>query len=220
MPTAVKVLMARFDDGQDGLGHIAATRVAAFDFDGTLTYIHTMVRFLIRTHGLRRVLVVTCRALMHSRSRDQLKITVVGALFKGMPYARCEMLGERYAHSLRAHLRPAAIERLRWHQKRGDTTVIVSASLNLYLRPVARDLDIDDVLGVELMVDECGRFTGLIVHDANNRGPEKVVRLAQWMRGRFGAGTDLELWAYGDDAGDREMLNAADHPVWVHELGV
>ena len=33
--------------------------------------------------------------------------------------------------------------------------------------------------------------------------------------------TDAELWAYGDSAGDAELLSAADHPVWVRgtEIG-
>jgi len=25
------------------------------------------------------------------------------------------------------------------------------------------------------------------------------------------------LWAYGDSDGDRELLDRADHPVWVNE---
>ena len=45
----------------------------------------------------------------------------------------------------------------------------------------------------------------------NVRGPEKVRRVREWL----GAG-EVELWAYGDSAGDRELLAAADHPVWMH----
>jgi phosphoserine phosphatase len=29
------------------------------------------------------------------------------------------------------------------------------------------------------------------------------------------AGDDTELWAYGDSAGDRELLAEADHATWI-----
>jgi phosphatidylglycerophosphatase C len=47
----------------------------------------------------------------------------------------------------------------------------------------------------------------------NCRAGEKVRRLEQWL-----ADSDLmdaTVWAYGDSAGDRELLARADHPLLV-----
>jgi phosphatidylglycerophosphatase C len=50
-----------------------------------------------------------------------------------------------------------------------------------------------------------GRLDGL-----NVRASQKALRLAEIL----GPGP-VELWAYGDSAGDREMLAMADHPTLV-----
>ena len=50
------------------------------------------------------------------------------------------------------------------------------------------------------------RLDGTLV-GGNVRGPEKLRRFRAWAGDR-----DIELWAYGDSAGDRELLAAADHP--------
>lgn len=189
--------------------------VAAFDFDGTLASGHTLLPFLVQTCGRGRVFRTLLWSAVRTRNRDDLKVKAVGALFKGMPMDRLVQLGELYAATLPDMLRPRMIERLRWHQDQGHITVIVSASLGVYLRPLARQFGIDGVLGVELTADESGVLNGQVIGDVNNRGREKVVRLTAWAKQVIGEGTNFELWAYGDDDGDRELLGIADHPVWV-----
>ena len=56
---------------------------------------------------------------------------------------------------------------------------------------------------------------GAVVGELNTRGPEKVARLQRWTDDHFGADAPFELWAYGDSAGDEELLALADHPTWV-----
>jgi phosphatidylglycerophosphatase C len=97
--------------------------------------------------------------------------------------------------------------------------VIVSASLGAYLRPLAERLELDGVLAVELVADAGGTLTGEVAGGINNRGPEKVARLQAWLDGRFGPGTEVDLWAYGDSSGDSELLAIADHPTWVGRRG-
>lgn len=189
--------------------------VAAFDFDGTLASKHTLLPFLIRTHGLRRVILTMLRSLARERNRDKLKVIVVGTLFKGMAEANLAELGESYSATLPEVLRPQMLERLRWHQGQGHATVIISASLGIYLRPLAARLGIDGVLGVELSTDNNGILDGGVCGGVNNRGQEKVVRLQAWVSEQFGDDANIELWAYGDDSGDRELLEVADHPLWI-----
>ena len=90
----------------------------------------------------------------------------------------------------------------------------MSASFTVYLLPLARQLGVDGVLGTELAVGDDGLLTGALAN-ANCRGAEKVRRLHAWLRERHGDRANVELWAYGDSPGDRELLADADHAVWV-----
>ncbi len=85
----------------------------------------------------------------------------------------------------------------------------MSASPEFYVTPIGRRLGFDAVLATRLEVDPDGRLTGRIL-GANCRGPEKVVRLREW-RGD----TLTVAFAYGDSAGDREMLALAANGVKV-----
>jgi phosphatidylglycerophosphatase C len=191
--------------------------VAAFDFDGTLARKDTFVPFLMTACGRSRVALsaAACIGRTRSRDRDELKVALVGRLFRGWSRSRLDDLGRAYAARLPTLLRPELVERVTWHRDQGHAIVIVSASLAVYLRPLAADLGIDDVLAVEMVADEAGVLTGAVVGGANTRGPLKAQRLRAWLDARYGVGTPVELWAYGDSAGDEELLAAADHPTWI-----
>jgi phosphatidylglycerophosphatase C len=75
--------------------------------------------------------------------------------------------------------------------------------------PIGRRLGFDTVLATRLEVDADGRLTGRLV-GANCRGPEKVARLREWRSGEL-----VVDFAYGDSAGDREMLALAGVPMNV-----
>jgi HAD superfamily phosphoserine phosphatase-like hydrolase len=121
--------------------------------------------------------------------------------------------------------------RLEWHRAQGHRIVIVSASLEYYVGPVGDELGVDAVVATRLEVGADGRLTGR--YDGRNcRGAQKVARLEQWMEassgddqaragthaGRAGHATPF-LWAYGNSAGDRRLLSAADIGVDVGRLG-
>ena len=191
--------------------------VAAFDFDGTLARRDTIVPFLVAATGWPR-LTVAGLASLHTgvrRGRDEMKLATVARLFRGWTEDRFVEHGRTYAATLVELLRPAMLQRLRWHQDQGHPVVLVSASLATYLRPLALELGIDDVLAVELDCDATGCLTGAVAGGANCRGPQKVVRLKAWLAERYGAGVDAEVWAYGDSSGDEELLAFADHGTWV-----
>ena len=189
--------------------------VAAFDFDGTLARRDTLVPFLRRTCGTPRVVLAALRAVGHGRDRDRLKVATIGHLFRGRSAAEVEELGRSYATVIVELLRPEMVDRVRWHRGEGHAVLIVSASLGVYLRPLADHLELDAALAVELVTGADGVLTGAVVGELNTRGPEKVARLQRWADDRFGPDAPFELWAYGDSAGDDELLALADHPTWV-----
>ena len=126
-----------------------------------------------------------------------------------------EEAGRRYAGSLPGRFRPETLSLIETHREQGHRCVIVSASLVYYLRPAARSLGIDHVIGVEMELDDSSRCTGRLAGE-NVRGAEKERRLTTWLDEEYGAeAANIEMWAYGNSAGDDELLAMADHPVWV-----
>lgn len=188
-----------------------STRViAAFDFDGTLTQRDTFVPFLAHLSWVRflTALLQTAPALaafaMRLRSNEDAKRSLCRAALRGRARAQLAHVARAWVHTI--PLRPALIDRLRWHQQRGDRCVLVSASPDIYLEEVARYLGFDDLICTRMAVDAQGRLTGDF--DGHNCwGPEKLRRLTE----RFGGTDQYELHAYGDSRGDQWLIDAAHH---------
>ena len=195
-------------------------RVAAFDVDGTLTTADCVVPFLRRTAGTSRLAgrmlrspVTLGRAAMR-RDRDALKAASVAAAFAGLPVEAVEadaavFAGEVYDRRLRADV----VDSLQAHLDAGDTVLLISASFEVYVRPLGELLGVHDVLASRLQVDG-GVLTGRL-DGPNCRGPEKVVRLLAWLDRHAGGRDAVHLSAYGDSTGDRELLANADEPHWL-----
>jgi phosphatidylglycerophosphatase C len=194
-------------------------RVAAFDFDGTLSRKDSLGPFLELVCGrnqLYRAFLMRAPVLagiaVGIGDRDAEKERLVGRMLAGRSADSVRDSGTQYARSLIEGdaLRPDMLERLAWHRSEGHEIVIVSASLDAYLEPLAPLLGVDRVFCTRLGVGADGRLNGLL-EGGNVRGPEKVRRIREWL------GDDpTELWAYGDSAGDRELLAEADH---AHKVG-
>jgi HAD superfamily hydrolase (TIGR01490 family) len=188
--------------------------VAAFDFDGTLTYRDTLLPFLLRLAGwggLVRGAVPLLPTLLGYALRltpnDVAKERVLQRFLGGMEGEELHRAGARYAdEQLPALVRPAALARLRWHQAQGHRCVVISASIEHYVAPWARAAGCHDVIATRLALDGTSRVTGR--YDGKNcYGMEKERRLRELL----GVCEDFEIYAYGDSRGDRELLALADH---------
>lgn len=195
--------------------------VAAFDFDGTLSRRDTVVPFLERLMGRRRMLTKfggrapQIGLAAARRDRDRLRAIATRAAFSELPVDELARHAATYGAAVIASgLRTDAVALVEHHRRAGHRTVIVSASYTDYLIPIAAHLGIDAVLATQVGVGSDGRCTGTLL-GPNCRGPEKVVRLSRWLADTRLDRRDVELWAYGDSSGDRELLAYADHPVWV-----
>ena len=191
--------------------------VAAFDVDRTLTTRDTFAPFLREAGGAFRFAVASAAVaprvvlvLIGRANRDDVKRRMVRRLLAGRPLSEIERFGAAHARRIEQRwLRTDTAARLRWHQREGHRTVLVSASLRAYLVPLGAALGVDGVLCTDLAVDG-DRVTGELAGE-NCRGPEKAARLLAWAGGRKPA----VLWAYGDSAGDDELLALADRAVRV-----
>ena len=193
--------------------------VAAFDFDGTFVRGDSFPRFLAFVLGRRRFAAVLARSApamvagYRRAGRDGAKAALIARALTGLPADQVAAKGEAFAQTLLVRVRPAMAERMRWHADERHERILVSASLELYLQPLGRLCHFDDVIATRLEVGSDGLLTGRI-HGANVRAGEKALRLAE----AIGTAT-ATVWAYGDSAGDRQMLEMADHPSWVgHRL--
>ncbi|MBX7158679.1 MAG: HAD-IB family hydrolase [Acidimicrobiia bacterium] len=192
--------------------------VAAFDFDGTLSKRDCLVPFLVRVAGVWRFLAAMAAELPRllgvatgRTSRDELKAAVFARVLRGRSAVDVEAMGAEFATEiLQRRLRADTVGRVEEHRRRGDELVVVSASLDVYLRHVGAALGFDGVCAVELEARD-GVLTGVMA-GGNVRGPAKVARLEEWLGESVDA---VELWAYGDSAGDSDLLEAASHAVWV-----
>ena len=191
--------------------------VAVFDFDGTLTHRDSLMGYLLRLAGpvdVARALASSSSALLqaarHDDQRDAAKAKFLATVFRGTEVARAREIGRAYAHTLvEEALRADVRARLEHHRSLGHELVIISASLDLYLDVVARRLGVAHLACTRLAVDEAGAFTGALA-GANCRGPEKLRRLDALIDRAA-----CTLWMYGDSTGDHEILDVAQHAIWV-----
>lgn len=185
--------------------------LVAFDFDGTLTSRDSFRAFLGWRAGPRAYALGMARlapaalAWLGHRDRGRLKAAMLAKFLAGVSKAQLETEAQAFAAELgRPLLRPDAVRAWRRWQSRGGRLVIVTATPEIIVAPIARALGADLLLGTRLAFDSAGRITGAL-DGLNCRGPEKVRRL----RDVFGEDVRLAA-AYGDSAGDREMLALAE----------
>jgi phosphatidylglycerophosphatase C len=184
--------------------------LALFDFDGTITSADTFTGFLrFALSPARRAvggalvspLVLAYRANAVSASRARTGVS--RAAFAGARAAAVRERGRQYAAEvLPGVIRQRAMEQIAWHQRQGDAVVVVSASLDVYVGPWCQRA------GVEWICTELeergGRFTGRYRH-GDCSGCAKARRI----RERYDLRQFPIIYAYGDTAEDREMLELA-----------
>ena len=193
--------------------------VAAFDFDGTLVAGDSMPRYLSLLLGRDRFASVLGRSVpamfsgYRNGGRDAAKAALLARAVAGVPVSHAAEVGERLASRLAGEIRREMVDRLAWHAESGHRTVLVSASLALYLQPFGKLAGFDDVIATRLEVGPEGLLTGRLLGE-NVRAAQKALLLERLL------GTEpTTVWAYGDSRGDREMLAMADHPTLLRRVG-
>lgn len=190
--------------------------IAAFDFDGTLTYRDTLIPFLTFLKGRSRTACALLKTAPHlirfftgEKSRQEVKETLLRNALGGDSYDACQKEGVHFSEMrLKALLRPEGIQKLLWHQNEGHETVIISANLDLYLETWGKQQNLTRVLCSQVAERE-GKVSGKLV-GLNCWGEEKVRRLLRWA----GPKKEFTLWAYGDTRGDKPLLDLADYPFY------
>lgn len=190
------------------------TRVAVFDFDGTITRKDTLIEFIRFAKGSVALywgmfVHLPWLVLMKLRLYDngKTKEGVFSWFFKGMRIEELDELGQRfYEIQVAQLLYTDAVQAIKEHQQKGDKVVILSASIENWVKPFASALQADALCGTQVETQE-GKLTGRFA-TKNCYGQEKVERLKQWLQGN--RIKDSYVIAYGDSRGDKELLKFAN----------
>lgn len=130
----------------------------------------------------------------------------------GWPVEPVEGAAEAAAVDLDQQVLPFVRPLLQEHRDAGRRIVVVSASPEPLVRPLARRLGADDVLAARWQV-EAGRFTGKRDGPAL-WGEAKAAAVRRWAEEE---GVDLSAsFAYADSLSDSFLLAAVGHPVAVN----
>jgi HAD superfamily hydrolase (TIGR01490 family) len=187
--------------------------VATFDFDGTITTKDTLLEFIRFAKGnfffflgfvLYSPLLVAYKLKLYPNWK--IKQLMFSFFFKGMQIRHFNRFCYEFCRQNFTRLvRTEAQEAIYRHIQKQDTVVIISASIENWVRPFAQRLGVDTILCTMVETDQLGRLTGRF-SSANCYGKEKVRRLLQIFPNR----DDYFLVAYGDSSGDSELLSLAD----------
>lgn len=183
--------------------------VALFDFDGTITYADTLTPFVrlapMRIRALPGWSLLPPMVLGYHAgvvTAAQLRAAAIRVAFTGTRASIVREAGLRYATDvLPTVVRPVARERLDWHRQRGDEIVVVSASLDVYLRPWCEAQGVKCVCN--MLQESDGILTGRFMGSDCGVGKAELIR-QQFPDERY----DI-AFAYGDTDEDREMLALA-----------
>lgn len=192
--------------------------VKVFDFDGTLTTCDTLLAFIRFACGTRRfllgflrhsLLLVLMKLKLYSNGKAKQKI--FSYFFSGTPQQRFDELCAQFAATHRTIIRTKAIPLISGALHAGEKVLIVTASVENWVRPFFNIFGEDAtntggvmIVGTRIEVEN-GIVTGRFL-TPNCYGEEKVRRLLEVLPDRH----LYHLTAYGDSHGDRAMLAYAD----------
>ena len=181
------------------------------DFDGTITtddslikFIRLVVgdfRFIIGLFFLSPVLFLYKIKLIPNYKAKEIMLS---CFFKNYKEEEFIAIAKQYSlNHIDKILRPKAIEKLNWHKEENHKIVIVSASLDYWLRPWC------EKNGYELIATKLeiinNKVTGKLA-SKNCFGEEKVKRIND----RYKLSDYDYIYGYGDSRGDKEMLEITD----------
>lgn len=193
--------------------------LAVFDLDGTITRHDTLGRYVLgflksrpwRLFGFLMVLPMVLLFLAGLADRGALKAALVRWTLGGSTRAQLDAWTARFVPALLARgVYKKALEQIAMHRSNGDVLVLMSASPDLYVPAIARELGFDEVTctGVRWTGDRLdGRLT-----TPNCRGAEKVRRF-EALRARHAG---MPAAAYGNAGSDLAHLRLAEHGVLVN----
>jgi phosphatidylglycerophosphatase C len=184
--------------------------LALFDFDGTITAKDTFTDFIYSVVNGKRLFFYIIMAPIYLLYKlgiiSPSKTRQIAAIFafKGHSLENIQSIGIKYADQvIPQYIRPIALKEIKWHKSQGDKIVVVSASLDVYLKHWC------DKNGLELICTKFEVVNGFVsgkYHRGDCTGIEKAKRIKE----NYNIEDYKIIYAYGDTSEDNEMLDLAD----------
>jgi len=198
----------------------AARPAAFFDFDNTLIHGDSQgleIEFLVKRRQVAYLTLVPILLANFLFKRDLLRadrmVQTCLRIYRGLPADRpATWIGDLYREMITPRVSTAMADRVRAHCNQGHLPVILSASLQHLIEPLAVELGITHILCTELEIDARGLFTGRTVGPVcvGQDKADQAVRLAQRLNVDLAAS-----YVYSDHHADMQVFTAVGHPVAV-----
>ncbi len=193
--------------------------IAFFDMDYTtldassgLLYVQYLRRQ--KRIGRRVLLRIAWWTLLYKVSAIDVNSAVPKMLSYAEHQSASRMMAESYVwfdEMLKAHIAPRAVEQIDFHRRQGHRVVLISASTQFAVQPVAEHLHLDFLC--TRLIDRADELTGQVV-DPPCYGAGKVV-WAQRYADEHGAAL-RDAYLYTDSHSDQPLLDAVGHPIAVN----
>ncbi|WP_010112860.1 HAD-IB family hydrolase [Acinetobacter sp. P8-3-8] len=189
--------------------------LALFDFDGTLCKKDSFTGFIFYALSKRHIVKQGFKILpwiqayyLNIYPADSMRPRLFKAMFKDAKANEILTIAEEYAHSLTEQLDSKLYQQLLDHQHNGDDIVLVSASVDLYLKTICQILNIDLICtGTEIVNNQ---FTGhYSTPDCSCE--QKRIRILE----KYNLTQYNKIYAYGNSEEDLDMLSLADFKYMV-----
>lgn len=196
-----------------------STTLAFFDMDYTVLDTSSGLEYVKHLREQKRI---GARLLMHIAWWSLLYKVAAVDMNRAVPQllsyveniSASELMADSYAwfeQKLKVHLAPRALELIQYHQQQEHRVVLISASTQFAVQPVAEHLQVDFICSQLIVTGD--RLTGKVV-DPPCYEEGKVV----WAR-RYAAEQQAvlsEAYFYSDSHSDRPLLELVGFPVAVN----
>ncbi len=195
---------------------------AVFDLDGTLTRRDTYLDYLVSywlkhpKQWLKGIPLGLYAAAYFCRLKDNtwLKQRFLATLFAGCSREELVAWNQQFIeHTLADNMRLKAKGTLALHKEAGHECVLLSASLDLYVQELAKQMGFSQCLSTKVQWQD-GVLTGQLDGE-NLKGEQKVFALRAFLDRQDHK--DANIIAYGDHASDFPLLKSADQGVLISE---
>ena len=126
-----------------------------------------------------------------------------------------EYMHKQFMHDyILPNIHPAAYDLVKGHEK--DDCLLVSATNEFIITPIAHHFGITEVIGVSLVKDKQGNYTGEYFGIPSYR-EGKVMRVEQWLKQYHKSWQDYQSsYFYSDSFNDIPLLRKVDVPIAVN----
>ena len=184
--------------------------IAFFDFDGTITKQDSFIDFIKYYYGLHRIIlgfIYLAPILLFYKlkivANYLAKEKTLKYFFGNVSENEFKKKAKEYSlKKITSILRSTASKKINWHRQNKHQIVVVSASIEDWLKPYCQQNNFD-LIASKLEIKE-NKITGKLL-GKNCYAMEKVKRIQE----KYNLVEYQEIYVYGDSKGDLPMLKLA-----------